>query len=213
MGDRSGPSPARPRASAIVLAAGRSSRMGEPKLALPFRGSPVLARALRAVGRPGVEERIVVLGHHRERLQPIVEEVERDGGPRVVAVVNPDPQGDMASSVRLGVRAAAAGSDWFLILPADHPALEPSTVDRLLSEAARCADLKRPPLLVPVCRGRAGHPLALPEALRADVLGAPPGWTLREWVEGVTYPVREIEVDDEGIFRDIDAPGDLESLE
>jgi len=201
------------RASAVILAAGRSTRMGGPKLALPFRGGTVLARVLWTLARPGVEERVVVLGHHRDRLEPIVAEIAREPGSRVITVVNPDPEGDMASSIRVGVRAAAASSDWLLITPADLPALEPATVDRLLDEAVRCHPLKRPPLLVPVCRGRGGHPLALPEKLRADVLAAPPGWTLHDWVEGVTYPVREVEVDDEGIHRDLDGPGDLEGLE
>lgn len=201
------------RASAVILAAGRSSRMGEPKLALPFRGSTVLARVLWALGRPGVEERVVVLGHHRERLEPIVRAVAAEGGPRVTIALNPDPEGDMASSVRVGVRAASPAADWFLIMPGDLPALDPVSVDRILAEAGRCRTLKRPPLLVPVCRGRGGHPLALPEGLRADVLGAPPGWTLRDWVEGVTYPVREVEVDDEGIYLDLDAPEDLEGIE
>ncbi len=201
------------RVSAVILAAGRSRRFGEPKLALPFRGDTVLARALWAVARPGVQERVVVLGHHRERLEPIVARVAAGGGPAVVTVVNTDPDSDMAASVRLGVRAAAAGAGWFLILPADLPALDPSSVDAVLDAARRCGGLKRPPLLVPICRGRGGHPLALPETLRADILGSPPGWTLRDWVQGVTYPVREVEVDDEGIHRDIDAPDELRGLE
>jgi molybdenum cofactor cytidylyltransferase len=201
------------RASAIILAAGRSSRMGEPKLALPFRGSTVLARVLWAMGRAGVSERILVLGHHRERLEPIAREAAAGGGPPVVLLQNPDPEADMASSVRIGVRGASAASDWFLITPADLPALEPESVDRLLEEAGRCGGLKRPPLLVPIHQGRSGHPLALPEALRADILGSPPGWKLSDWVHGVAYPVREVRVDGDGIWRDIDAPGDLEELE
>jgi CTP:molybdopterin cytidylyltransferase MocA len=202
-----------PRTSAVILAAGRSSRTEFPKLALPFKGEPLIAHALRALDRPGVSERVVVLGHHRDVLEPFV--LEAGGGRRspVRIALNPDPEGDMASSIRVGIGAASAGSDWFAILPADLPFLRPETVDRLLAEAARCRSLKRPPLLVPVRDGRGGHPVLVPETLRADLLGSSPGWTLRDWVHGVTYPVREVEVEDEGIHRDVDTRGDLEGIE
>jgi CTP:molybdopterin cytidylyltransferase MocA len=201
------------RTSAVVLAAGRSSRTEFPKLALPFRGEPLLAHVLRALDRPGVRERIVVLGHHRDILEPFA--LEAGGGRRspVRIAFNPDPEGDMASSIRIGIGAASAGSDWFALLPADLPFLLPETVDRLLGEAERCRSFKRPPLLVPVCGGHGGHPVFVPETLRADLLGSPPGWTLRDWVHGVTYPVREVEVQDEGIRRDIDTRCDLEGIE
>lgn len=198
--------------SAIILAAGRSRRMGEPKLALAHQGATVLEVVLRALGRPGVQQRVVVLGHHRDRLEPLALLAGRDGPPVVIAV-NPDPEGDMASSVRIGVGAACVGADWFLITPADLPALQPGSVDRLLAEAKHCLGLKRPPIVVPTCKGRTGHPLAVPAALRADVLAAAPGWTLRDWVYGDAYPVREVEVDDEGIFRDLDVPADRQILE
>jgi CTP:molybdopterin cytidylyltransferase MocA len=201
------------RASAVILAAGRSSRTEFPKLALPFKGEPLIAQVLRALDRPGVAERIVVLGHHRDVLEPFaLEEGGGRGSPLRIAV-NSDPEGDMASSIRIGIGAASAGADWFAILPADLPFLRAGTVDLLLAEAESCRSFKRPPILVPVCGGHGGHPVLVPETLRADLLGSPPGWTLRDWVHGVSYPVREVEVDDEGIRRDVDTRGDLEGIE
>ncbi len=200
------------QASAVILAAGRSRRMGEAKLALPFRGDTVLGCVLRALARPGIAERVIVLGHHRERIGPILD-AARLSSPPLVEVTNPDPEGDMACSVRIGVGACSAGSDYFLITPGDLPALDARSVDCLLEEAGRTARLKRPPVLVPVCGGHTGHPLAVPERLRADILASQPGWMLRNLVFEGIYPVHEVEVDDEGIFRDFDLPSDRHGLE
>ncbi len=200
------------RVSAIVLAAGRSHRMGESKLALPFRGNTVLGIVLSSLARPGIEECIVVLGHHRESIEPILDKARR-AGCSLVTTTNADPAGDMASSIREGVRASSSGADWLLITPGDLPLLQGQSVDQLLAEAASVSHLKRPPVLVPTCSGRGGHPVAVPETLRADILASPPGWSLYDLVHSPSYPVREVDVQDEGIYRDLDVPEDLKGLE
>src|SRR3989304_5548074 len=109
----------RPHVDAIVLAAGKSERMGRPKALLPFRGRTFLGNILEAILRSVVESTVVVLGHDRERIERSV------ALPRVV--FNPDYEQGMITSLQAGIRALGAGRDGAAIFLVDHPVVEPET--------------------------------------------------------------------------------------
>lgn len=193
--------------SVILPAAGRSSRMGEPKMLLRVGGVPLLRRIVETF-RDGLGndaeglqwEIIVVTGYYRESIEKLLEDLPAR------PVFNPEHHLDMAVSLKVGFAAAAVPRDFYLTSPADHPGIRSATVARLV----RAFDPANPDrILVPCCDGRRGHPVLLPGGAGARVTAAPPGWTLRDLVRGGAYPVIEVAVDDPGVYEDVDTPADL----
>lgn len=196
--------------SVVLPAAGRSSRMGEPKMLLPLGGVPLLGRIVETFREGLVKagegyewEIIVVTGYYRDSVEKLLENLP------VRTVFNPEHHLDMAVSLKVGFSAAAAPRDFFLTSPADHPGICSGTVARLARDFDP-ADPNR--ILVPRCNGRRGHPVLLPGDAGARVTAAPPGWTLRDLVRGGLYPVVEVEVDDPGVLADVDTPADLAAV-
>src|SRR2546428_13979091 len=109
--------------SAIVLAAGRSSRMGRPKMTLPFGSSTILETVIEALEESEIRDVTVVLGHHWEQVYPVIQ--HRD----VQVVVNPRPERGMLSSAQWGVAQLRDDSDAILFALGDQPQLQPETVN------------------------------------------------------------------------------------
>jgi len=182
--------------SAVVLAAGRSSRMGRPKATLPYRGSTFLGAILETLREAEVDSPRVVFG-------PDSGEVALEDG---TVVVNPDPDRGMLSSVRCGVEALAEGAEAFLLWPVDHPAVRPDTVRAIL-------DAYRPGAIVrPRYRGAHGHPVLFASSLIPELLAADPTIGARAVVRAVPERIVDVDVDDGGVVADIDTPGDYEIL-
>lgn len=197
---------------ALIPAAGRSRRMGAPKLLLDVAGRTVLARLLGALGDAGVKDRWVVV--HPDDTE-IRAEAERHGG---TALVPDTPPPDMRASAEFGLsilkkrsqerhQIPAPDEPWLLV-PADHPVLLPETVIALLA-AARNHPGK---ILIPTCRGRHGHPtvFAWRHALEVGEIPADRGfnWIVRQHAADVL----EVPIENEGILLDLDTPEDYERL-
>lgn len=184
--------------AAVVLAAGESSRMGRPKLLLPYRGATVLECTLRAVLASPVERTVVVLGHGRERILPLIRPL------RVEAVFNPDPGRGMLSSVLVGLSALPEEPGAVFIVPGDHPDLTVGVFAALL--AARQDSGKG--LVVPVASGRGGHPLLMDLGYRAEAANLGSAAGLRALLASHPDDVLRLAVPDAGILTDIDTPAD-----
>ncbi|MCL6552819.1 MAG: nucleotidyltransferase family protein [Firmicutes bacterium] len=119
----------RPGPAAVVLAAGASTRMGRPKLALPVRGVPMLRRVVEAAAASRCTEVVVVLGGaHAAVYRPLL-----DGLPVRVAE-NPDPAEGMGSSIRAGVAAVSPEASGVVILLADQPLVTATLIDCLVKK-------------------------------------------------------------------------------
>jgi molybdenum cofactor cytidylyltransferase len=184
-------------AVAIVPAAGRSDRFGSPKLVATFDGEPLLARTVRSL-LEGHVARVVVVAPETGAFDHLPQ--IRD--PRVVVVVNPDPDRGMFSSIQVGW--AAADGDPVLILPGDMPFVQAATVGAVLAAYRRT-----PGFVVAQRHARHGHPIALPGALRAAILAAPAMSTLDAFIKAQGLVAIEVEVEDKGILQDVDTPADL----
>ena len=110
--------------AAIVLAAGRSRRMGQFKPLLPFGDRTVIDHCIDNLRRGGVENIVVVVGHGAADLQKHLQTAN------VLLAVNPDPDSEMSDSVAHGVSQVPSNAKAILITPVDHPAVPPAVRNR-----------------------------------------------------------------------------------
>jgi molybdenum cofactor cytidylyltransferase len=153
---------------AVVLAAGRSSRMGRSKLLLPLGGRAVLAWVVEHLLEAGVDDVVVVTGPYTPDVLPVL------GTAPVRLAHNPDAAHGMASSLRVGLLALHPADDAALIALGDQPTVDRHILLPLLERYRR----DRPAIVVPVYRGQPGNPVlfdrrVFPElfALSGDVGG------------------------------------------
>ena len=191
--------------SAIVLAAGQSTRMGgENKLLLPFRGSTILENIVDAVTRSDVVETIVVVGHQAERVREKM--IDRP----VKLVENPDYAEGMGGTVKVGLRAAATDATGYMVCLTDLPLLQAADLDRL-TEAFRSAGGER--IVVPFHQGQRGNPVIFPAKYRSEVLaGRGPVAGCRGIVKRYPQAVLEVEMQTDHVVRDIDTPEQYQQL-
>ena len=190
------------KVAAVVLAAGRSSRMAPRNKLLEFiEGKPLIAQTVSAALDSGAGLVIVVTGFEAER----VEEALR--GLKVKVVHNADHAQGLSTSLRTGLGALPRNSDGALILLGDMPKIGSEDLDALLA-AFKC----RETICVPMRDGRRGNPVLwgahyFPEIMRlVGDRGAKP--LMAKYPEHVI----EVHIDSEGIFSDIDTPLDLVRL-
>ena len=151
------------RSFAIVPAAGRSVRMGQPKLLLPWGESTILETVLKA-WRASRVSAVVIIVHPDD-----AELAARALGDRTTVVIASPPPPDMKASVQHGLARTAelfspARGDAWLVAPADLPLVSPQTIDQLLA----AHDPAKPSILVPTHNGRRGHPVLFPWPLAHD---------------------------------------------
>lgn len=183
--------------TAIVLAAGRSQRMGRPKLLLPWGDTTILGQTLRQLQQAPVTETVVVVGYYAAATTAIA--LAHHGR----ALFNPHyAAGDMLSSLQLGMRQLAATVEAALVVLADQPLLAPETVAALL--AAWAAGRGR--LIAPVYAGQAGHPVLIGRQHFAALLELPAGGRPRDLFRQYPQAVYHLPVDTPTILLDIDTP-------
>jgi len=174
--------------------------MGTNKLLLPFAGSTVIARVVDACLGAPTDFVLVVTRSGDRGVRPAL------AGRVVTFVENPRTDGDMLESLRCGLRALPAAAEAVLVCPGDQPTLEATLVGRLL-EAFRA---RRTGILVPVRRGRRGHPLLFAAHYRDELLTRHDGIGLRGLLQGHAEDVSEWVSDDASVLDDLDTPGDYE---
>lgn len=181
---------------AIVLAAGRSRRMGTQKLLLPFAQSTVIARVADAFLAAPIDKVFVVVRPRHRQLRHAL------AGRPVIFVENPDAAGDMLSSVRCGLKALPANVKTVVVSPGDQPSIVPGLIGQLLA-AFRASDRK---IFVPVHNGRRGHPLIFDKHYREELLTTYDGVGLRGLLQTHAADVGEWHTDDAAVLEDLDTP-------
>lgn len=212
--------------SAVLLAAGASTRFGSPKMLAPVppHGRPMLAHVIDTWRGAGFAEIVVVLGSGareiREKTEARFLRVEESGGSGatresghvagcvVSFVENLDWESGMFSSVRAGLAAIRPESTHAALSPADLPFLRKSSLRTVLS-ATNLPEADSRTLLVPVCGLRRGHPLLIPAFLVARVLSWRPDDRLNRLFAEPDVKVLQLEGFDETVLLDVDRPADL----
>jgi len=181
--------------SAIVLAAGESKRMGKlQKLLMPLERTTILEQTVDNFIRSEVSEVIVVAGSRAEEINRLM--VERP----VTVVVNPDFHRGMSTSIIAGLRSIRDESRGIMIALADQPFIDSLTINKLIREFGS----HDKGIVVPVYRGRRGHPVILSCKYRPELLILEGDVGARQVLAAHTEDVLEVAVDCEGVLLDID---------
>ena len=184
--------------TAVVLAAGRSERMGSPKMLLPFGRKTLIETVLAGVLRSRVDDVVVVLGAHRAAVEPVVSKFA------VRTVFNEGFEKGMLSSVLRGLREVPAAARAFLVVLGDHPFPPASVIDRLIAAHDRTGK----GIVLPVYRGRRGHPVLVDGRYRGRVAALDPSIGLRQLARDHPDDVLEVPVRTPAVLVDIDSPDD-----
>ncbi|MFN9772256.1 MAG: NTP transferase domain-containing protein [Burkholderiales bacterium] len=191
---------------AVLLAAGSGSRMGtRPKSLLELGGVPLIRRQLIALSGAGVDEVVVVLGHHADAIEPMVQTFP------VTVVRNPNPDDGLASSQRIGLAALTGKLDAVLIALADQPMINAQDVTALIG-----AWKKRPEgtsVVHPLVGGERGNPVIVGADVREQVLAGTANVGCRQWQAAHPEAVAPFVTDNRRYRIDVDTPEDLERFE
>ncbi len=192
----------RDRIAAVVLAAGTSSRMGEPKQLLPLGARTVLGQTVENLRGTRVEQIVLVLGF---AAQTIAQQTATDG---IAVVVNQQFHEGMASSLRAGLAALNPETDAALVVLADQPFVRPATLDHLIDRYVESGAQ----IAVPTYRGFRGNPVLLDRSVFAEVMALTGDIGCRAIFGSHIEGIVKVPVDDAGILLDIDNQHDLERL-
>ncbi len=187
--------------AAVILGAGRSRRMGKPKLLLPWHGSTILAHQVETWRQLGAEVRVVC----GPKPDPIQDELDRLDIPERARILNPRPDDGMFSSIQCAARASwPAETSHFAIILGDQPHLKRATLQKLLHTAEEEFDS----ICQPRHNGTFCHPVILPRECLAQ-LADTKAEVLSDFLHG--QHIEPSDVDDPGLEIDIDVAADYEA--
>jgi len=184
--------------SALILGAGRSSRMGEPKPLLPLGDQTVIESVIGLFRGAGVAQIVVVLGHQADLILPRIERLGAD------SVINARYDEGMFSSVQAGVSRLDRGCGAFFVLPVDTPLVRPETLG-VLMDAFRKGDVEA---CRPSFQGRCGHPPLISAALIPAIRDFEGEGGLRALLALHKERVKEVPVEDPGILLNLNTRED-----
>ena len=184
--------------SAILLAAGESKRMGQPKQLMEWQGKTLLQHSLESLINSAANEIILVLGHEADRIRETLPALP------IKIVINPDYKQGMASSLGKGLLAMDPGSEAFLVLLADQPGIGPEIINTLIRTFQQ-ADPK-PGIVRPVYRGQRGHPVLIGVRYLREALQLQGDVGARRILINHPEDILEIDVDQDAVLKDIDTP-------
>ena len=191
---------------AVLLAAGSGSRMGtRPKSLLELGGVPLIRRQLIALSGAGVDEVVVVLGHHAELIEPAVQAFP------VTVVRNPRPDDGQVSSQRIGLAALAGKLDAVIVALADQPLINAQDLTALIG-----AWKKRPEgasVVYPEVAGERGNPVMFSAEVREQILAGGANVGCRQWQAAHADAVAPFVTDNRRYKVDLDTLEDVERFQ
>jgi molybdenum cofactor cytidylyltransferase len=189
----------KPIIDGIVLAAGASTRMGEPKPLLEIDGQPFIERAIKLLHHAGCRYVIAVVAPDDDWIARLAD----TSGAAVV--INEQKDAEQIDSLRLGIANLPEGYHGVMVLPVDFPRVQPATLDALFADFARHPAT----VLNPAYQGKPGHPVIFSSDVVTELLHPDLPDGARTVIERHTAEARTIEVDDPGVLIDIDTPADF----
>jgi molybdenum cofactor cytidylyltransferase len=180
--------------SAILLAAGESNRMGQPKQLMPFGQSTIVERTVDNLLNSAVSETIVVLGYRDEDVRKTI------AGKPVKIATNPDYQQGMSTSIIAGLKQVNKRARAVLIALGDQPFVNSQTITSLVE--AFIANSRG--IIIPVYQGTRGNPVIIAIKYKGELLNLKGDVGGREIIKRHPDDVLEVVVNCEGVLLDID---------
>lgn len=188
------------RVAGVILAAGRSQRMGRPKLLLPWRGKPLIRHVVEAALQANLDPLIVVTGDASAQVAHMVE------GMKVQLVFNPDWSSGQSTSVHCGIKVLPSNIGATVFLLADQPQIPSTLIEALIEN--HTSNLA--PIVAPLVAGQRGNPVLFDRVTFPDLL------TIQGDIGGRAifskHPVSWVEWHDPRILLDVDDEGDYARL-
>lgn len=189
--------------AAVILAAGGSERMGQPKQLLPVGGQPLVRRVAASVCAAGLEQVVVVVGAHAEAVKRALSGLDVD------IVANLAWMEGLSSSLRAGLGAVRPGVQAAIVILADQPALTPGLLEVLVARYRATQAL----IVAPFYRGQRGNPVLFDRALFPELLALEGDRGGRELLTRHSERLERVLTEDPAVILDVDTPEDYESLQ
>ena len=187
--------------AAVVLAAGESKRMGQPKMVLPWGRDTVIGKVVSTLKESGLDKIVVVTGGASQLVEKALQ------GLPVLVLHNPDyARGDMLISCQVGIRALGSEVEAAVIVLGDQPQIEADVVKSIL----RAYRTKPADLLVPSYQMHRGHPWLVARSLWAGILGLRPPETLKDFLARHADQITYLPTESASVLQDLDTPEDYE---
>jgi molybdenum cofactor cytidylyltransferase len=191
----------RRRIGAVILGAGESRRMGEPKLLLPWGDKTIIREIAEQVTASGVYEVVVVAGRWEKEIRTQL------AGLPLRVVHNPDyASGDMLSSLKVGVEALWHTSEACMVVLGDQPSIQQSTIQQVIEAYVQ----GKGRIIAPSYQNRRGHPILIDHAFWQSILDLPADAAPRDLIRANEQEIYHVVVDTDTVLRDIDTPEDYQ---
>jgi molybdenum cofactor cytidylyltransferase len=183
--------------AAVVLAAGRSLRMGRPKMVLPWGDTTVIGQVVGVLCQAGIQRIVVVTGGARRQVEGALSDFA------LQLVFNPSfAQEEMLVSLQLGLRNLGSDEDAALVVLGDQPQIELEVVKSVLARY----QAQQASLVVPSFQMRRGHPWLVKRTLWNDIFDLQPARTMRDFLNQYADQIDYLNVDTASVLRDLDTP-------
>lgn len=185
--------------AALIVAAGKSSRMGDFKPMLHLGSITIAERVIANFRQAGISKIVMVTGYHAAELERYL------SGLNIVFLRNEQFETtQMFDSVRIGLQYLKDKADRIFFCPVDVPLFTADTVRKMLQIDA--------PLITPICNGVIGHPILMDASGIDTILSMPDDKGLKGAIDASKIPQTFLDVSDVGIIHDADTPQDYEEL-
>jgi molybdenum cofactor cytidylyltransferase len=187
----------------IVLAAGRSTRMGQPKAQLELpSGRTFLEQAVHTLRDAGCRYVVAVVNDAEDWTARLADVAG------AAVVINDQPKSEQIDSIRLGLAHLPDDAAAAVVLPVDIPRVKTETVRAVVDAFAQ----DQTPVIVPTHQGTPGHPVLFARAVFGELMADPLPRGAESIVEAHAADRTEIAVDDPGVLFDVDVPAEYREL-
>ena len=184
--------------SALILAAGQSKRMGQPKMLLPWGETTVLEKAIATFKAAEVDDILVITGGMRHQVEALV-------GNSARTAFNPDyAEGEMLSSVQVGLAGLKPEIEAVLIGLGDQPQVQERSVQLVVEEYRKSGAS----IVVPSFQMRRGHPWLVTRDHWGEILAMRSPASLRDFLNSHADEIHYVAVNNDSILQDLDTPED-----
>jgi molybdenum cofactor cytidylyltransferase len=188
------------RVGAIVLAAGQSRRMGEPKVLLPWTpGKTIIEHIIDQLVRARIDQIHVVTGHYAAEVKSLLKPLDIE-----IVHNRAYKTGEMLSSLQAGIRSMPDSISAVLIVLGDQPRIQPPVIYRLLKAYSEGAGA----IVIPSYKMRRGHPMLVDRRFWHDLLQLKAGQTARDVFNAHAAAIAYVDVDNDSVLQDVDTPAD-----